>query len=237
MGSALAEERLRGEWNTAITQAITCDEPRRNIQWERSLDKLIESAFSESFPNCSIHRSKRKFQSIDICMVCDGQVTAAIECKGMVSNSHANDLLRNSLDVHGIQTKLHSDKRSSNSVEEDIRKLPGKLETLEAGPHFEIFVPIIYELYRRGGQAEWRTESKPWTTLPEYKNLRESLHGDLENWFHENYIGEFTLIHGAELIELREANRLWREQGYKHYPQFKLLEAYVSFFAFSRFVE
>ncbi len=154
---ALAEERLRGEWNRVITQAITCDEPGRNIQWERALDKLIASIFSESFPNCSIHRNKKQFARIDICAVCDEQVTVAIECKGMVSNSHSDDLLRDSLDVHGIRTKLYRDKRSLNSVEEDIGKLPRKVASLEAGPHFEIFVPVIYELYRQGGQNEWHT--------------------------------------------------------------------------------
>ena len=235
---ALAEEKLRSDdWNTAIAKTITDDAPGRNIQWERSADELIESAFIEFFPECSVYRNKQRFKQIDVCMICDGRVAVAIECKGMVSNSHTKDSFGDSLNVHGIWTKLHRDKRSSNSIEEDIEKLPAKLATLKAGPHFQIFVPIIYELYRKGGRNEWLRESKPYVTLPKYKRLRKTLERDLRNWFQANYPDEFTLFHGTRPIELRNAGQLWQEQGQTHYPAFKSLKAYVSFFAFGRFVE
>ena len=45
------------------------------------------------------------------------------------------------------------------------------------------------------------------------------------------------LIHATEPIELRDANKLWLEQSQWMYPKYKSLEAYVSFFAFGRFVK
>ena len=45
------------------------------------------------------------------------------------------------------------------------------------------------------------------------------------------------LIHATEPIVLRKANKMWLEQSQWKYPKYKSLEAYVSFFAFGRFVK
>ena len=59
---------------------------------------------------------------------------------------------------------------------------------------------------------------------------------DLREWFHRED-PNFTLIHAAESIELEGANELWRRQSRQRFPEFTSLEAYVSFYAFARFVD
>ena len=59
---------------------------------------------------------------------------------------------------------------------------------------------------------------------------------DLADWFDRKY-PEIRLLHAAESIELRGANEHWLEMSQDKYPEYKSLEAYVSFYAFARFVE
>lgn len=236
----LAKEKLRGdEWNRRITEEVANDSPNRNVRWERSLDNLFEEALSEQFSSCHVcpqwQRSNRRNSTrIDLCVVCDGQVTVAIECKGMVANSVAGESNRmTSLSVHGITNKL-------DDVEKDIRGIRRKLGRHWSKSHFEVFVPVIYELYRPGsGNEPAKRDVKPWITLPRYRDVRDNLSADLDGWFQKWSVRDtaFEIIHQTEPIELRDANQLWRERGYKHYPRFRSLEAYVSFFAFGRFVE
>ena len=180
---------------------------------------------------------RREYNRIDICALTDDGIVAAIETKGTVANSHAGDMNRISIDVHGVRTKLYPDARDQNSVQMDIAEITGKVPTGMDCPRFEIFIPVIYELYREGGsRADWFSERKPWVTLPGFKELRGSMKGDLTEWFRRED-SRFTLIHAAESIELQGANELWCRQSWRKFPQFTSLEAYVSFYAFSRFVE
>ena len=102
--------------------------------------------------------------------------------------------------------------------------------------HYEIFVPTISEFYRTGSKSEWTKNRKPWTTLPKYKSVRKELAKDFAQWFKEED-NSIELIHATEPIVLRKANKMWLEQSQWKYPKYKSLEAYVSFFAFGRFVK
>ena len=97
-------------------------------------------------------------------------------------------------------------------------------------------MPIVYERYRTGGENEWTKNSKPWTTPTEYKQLRTGLTKDMTRWF-EKHDKQFKQIHATEPIKLLDANQLWIKQSGWRYPKYKSLEAYVSFFAFGRFVD
>ena len=229
---ALTESRLTGDDNLRITKRITNEVSR--VQYEGSLNTILLSALSDTLPGCLV---RREYNKIDICAVTDDGIVATIETKGTVANSHAGDMNRISIDVHGVRTKLYPDARDENSVQTDIAKVAGKIPTGMECPRFEIFIPVIYELYREGGShVDWFSERKPWVTLPKFKKLRENMQEDLIEWFHRED-PRFTLIHAAESIELQNANELWRRQSQRRFPHFTSLEAYVSFYAFARFVE
>ena len=228
----LTEIRLAGDDNLAVTRKVT-NETRR-VQYEGSLNSILISALSDTLAGCSV---RSEYNKIDICALTDDGIVAAIETKGTVANSHAGDMNRVSIDVHGVRTKLYPDARDQNSVQTDIAEIASKIPTGMDCPRFEIFIPVIYELYREGGsRADWFSERKPWVTLPRFRELRGSMKGDLTEWFRRED-PRFTLIHAAESIELQGANELWRRQSRRRFPQFSSLEAYVSFYAFSRFVE
>ena len=229
---ALTERRLTGSDNRRVTEKIT-NEVRR-VQYEGSLNSILRSTLSDTLPRCSV---RREYNKIDICAVTDDGIVAAIETKGTVANSHAGDMNRISIDVHGVRTKLYPDARDQNSVQKDIADIASKIPVSMECPRFEIFIPVIYELYREGGsQAEWFSERKPWVTLHGFKKLRDNMKEDLREWFHRED-PSFTLIHAAESIELEGAYELWRRQSRRRFPQFTSLEAYVSFYAFARFVD
>ena len=59
---------------------------------------------------------------------------------------------------------------------------------------------------------------------------------DFAQWF-QREDPMIRLIHAAESVELRDANELWLQQSRRKFPKFTSLEAYVSFYAFARFVE
>ena len=226
---SLAEKNLRGNENRAISASITNED--FNVRYEDSVNGVFVSALSNIFTDC---RVDSELNNIDISIDQDGQLVAAIESKGMVSNAHSRDRLKDSLDVHGIRTKLNSDSRSKNSVENDIAEIQNKLPSASE-PHFEIFIPIIYELYRGSAEEEWTSERKPWTTLPSYKELSVTLKDDLTKWFQDISEHRFTLIHSTDPIELKDANELWMKQSQK-FTRFNSLEAFVSFFVFGRYV-
>ena len=229
---ALAERRLIEDENSRITRRITNEVKR--VQYEGSLNSILVSALSDTLPRCSV---RREYNKIDICAITDDGVVMTIETKGTVANSHAGDRNRISIDVHGVRTKLYPDTRDKNSVQKDIADISGKIPAGMECPRFEIFIPVIYELYREGGsQADWFSERKPWVTLSGFKKLRENMKDDLTEWFYRED-PRFTLIHAAESIELRRANELWRRQSRRRFPTFRSLEAYVSFYVFARFRE
>ena len=237
----LAERRLRGDENRTIATRIAAEATK--VSYEKSLDVVFESALAEIFPNCSVHRDRPAFNRIDICVVHNNSVVIAIESKGIVSNSHSGDGYRNSLDLRSIRTKLCPDARNldkktgkHNCLRTDIAEISGKIPAEMDGPRYEVFIPVVYELYRDGGwESDWLAEGKPWVTLPRFKELRENLKDDLSQWFHGED-PEISLMHAAQSIELRDANELWLQQSRHRFPQYTSLEAYVSFFAFSRFV-
>jgi len=227
---SIAESRLRGQDNRLISAVITRED--RPVDYERPINELFRSALSIVAPECQV--SREKFDRIDISIVQDGFVVGAIESKAMVANAHSRDGMRDSLDVHGIRTKLYRDKRADNSVEDDIANIKGKLP-VDTGAHWEIVVPIIYALYRGGAENEWTKEKKPWATPLEYKTLRHTLRDELIRWFQSKYPEQFSIIHATDPILFLGANELWLEQS-KKYPEYRSLDAYVSFFAFGRSV-
>ena len=233
----MADERLRGTANAEVMKAITNDV--RPAKYEGSLNRIIHSALSEMFEGCSVYSAgnPRELGKIDVCVVHDDGVVVAIESKGMVANSHRSDEHRMSIDLHGIRTKLYPDKRDQNSIQTDIAEISGKIPNSMKCPRFEVFVPIIYELYRKGGKySDWVRESKPWVTLPNFKDLKGRMRDDLSDWF-DRQDPQIGLLHATESIELREANEYWLRQSKAKYPEYESLEAYVSFYAFTRFVE
>ncbi|MXY43258.1 MAG: hypothetical protein F4Y50_04245 [Dehalococcoidia bacterium] len=233
----LAEERLRGDSNDEVMEAIAND--ARRASYEGSLNRIIHLALSEVFEDCYIYSAgqPRELHSIDICVVQNNDVVAAIESKGTVANSHNSDIHRSAIDLHGIRTKLWHDKRSQNSIQNDIKDISQKIPQSMSSPRFEVFVPIIYELYREGGNPSvWFSERKPWVTLPKFRDLRVRLKDDLEDWFYSQD-PQINLLHATEFVELRGANEYWSKTSKAKYPQFTSLKAYVSFYAFTRFVE
>ena len=197
---------------------------------EGLVNAVIARALYDVFSSLDV---KTEHKRIDIGLMNeDGEIVVAVEGKMMVSNSNSRKCaIKNSIDVQGIYVKLNSDK---NSVKKDINNIHKKIG--KSIDHYEIFVPIVYELYRTGGESEWTKHKKPWTTLPKFKCVREGLAKDFEQWFKEED-NSIELIHATEPIELRDANKLWLEQSQWMYPKYKSLEAYVSFFAFGRFVK
>ena len=229
---ALAEKRLEGPGNYNVTQRIT-DETKA-VRYEGSLNSILVSALSDALPECSV---MREYNRIDICAIHGDGVVVALESKGMVANSHSRDRNRISLDLQGIRTKLYPDARARNSVQADIADVSEKIPLGMDCSRFELFVPVIYELYREGGdRSDWFAERKPWVTLQKFRELRKTMKGDFIEWFRRED-ARLKLIHAAESIELRNADRLWKTQAQSRFPKFKSLEAYVSFYVFARFIE
>ena len=227
-----AEQQLRGSQNHTLTRKITNEVGR--VYYEHSMDAIFASTLRQTFPLCSV---RREFNGLDICVIHGDAIVTAMESKGMVANSHSSDEHRNSLDLHGIRTKLCPDKRTENSVRTDIGGISGKIPFGMVCPRFELFVPVVYELYRSGGsRSDWYSEGKPRVTLPKFKELREIMKDDFAQWF-QREDPMIRLIHAAESVELRDANELWLQQSRRKFPKFTSLEAYVSFYAFARFVE
>ena len=237
----LAEQRLRGAENRTIAKRIAAEATK--VSYEKSLDVIFASALADILPNCSVHCDRPAFNRLDICVVYNNFVVIAVESKGIVSNSHSGDGYSNSLDLKSIRTKLCPDARNLNKktgkhncLRTDIAEISGKIPAEMNGPRYEVFIPVVYELYRDGGrESDWLAESKPWVTLPKFKKLRENLKDDLSQWFHGED-PEIRLMYAAQSIELRDANELWLQQSKWKFPQYTSLEAYVSFFSFSRFV-
>ncbi len=233
----LVEERLRGDSNDEVMRAVSND--TRRADYEGSLNRIIHSALSDEFGDFSVYSAgqPRELYGIDICVVQNNDVVAAIESKGTVANSHKSDSHGSAIDLHGIRTKLWQDKRSQNSIQNDIKDLSKKLPKSMNCPRFEVFLPVIYELYREGGNPSvWYSERKPWVTLPKFRDLRARLKDDLESWFYSQD-PQIKLLHSTEFVELRGTNEYWRKTSKSKYPQIKSLKAYVSFYAFTRFVE
>lgn len=226
---SLAEKRLSGEKNRSITEVITNEVGK--VPGEKIVNDVIAGALCDVFPRS--FAVKREHKRIDIGLMNeDGEIVVAIEGKMMVSNSTSrNPTIKDSIDVDGIKEKLNGDK---NSVKKDINNIHKKIGKLVV--RYEIFVPIVYELYRTGGESEWTKHKKPWTTLPKYKSVRKGLVQDFNQWF-KGEDNSIELIRATEPIELRDANKLWLEQSQWMYPNYKSLEAYVSFFAFGRLVK
>ena len=228
----VAEEQLRGNQNYTLTKKITNEVGR--VYYEHSMDAIFVSTLRKTFPMCSV---RREFNGIDIGVIHEDSIVTAIETKAMVANSHASDMNRISIDLHGIRTKLYPDKRASNSIQTDIAGISSKIPLGMDCPRFELFIPVVYELYRGGGsESDWFAERKPWVTLPRFKALRENMNDDLAQWF-QREDPMIRLIHSAEAVELRGTNELWLQQSRRKFPKFTSLEAYVSFYAFARFVE
>ncbi len=235
----LAEERLRGQSNYEITKNITNEVGP--VKYEGSLNSIICSSLSDTLKGCSV---LQEYELIDICVIHDNAVVAAIESKGMVANSFRKDKNRVSIDLHGIRTKLYPDRRNLNKttgihncVQTDISNISEKIPNDMKSPRFEIFVPVIYELYRRGGtEADLFSANKPWITLQGFRELRKEMRRDFIEWFRRED-SQIRLIHAGEAIELRGANELWIQQSQAKYPRFISLEAYLNFYAFGRFVE
>ena len=224
---SLAEELLRcKDKNRYITAKITNEVGK--VPGEKLVNDVIAGALRDVFPSLDV---KMEHKRIDIGLMNeDGEIVVAVEGKMMVSNSR-KCAIKNSIDVQGIDVKLNGDK---NSVKKDITNIHNKIG--KSVDHYEIFVPIVYEMYRTGGESEWIGRRKPWTTLPKFKCVREGLAKDFEQWFKKRD-NSIELIRATEPIELRDANKMWLEQSQSMYPNYKSLEAYVSFFAFGRFVK
>ena len=239
MAFSEAEARIRGSANHELTKKVTNEVGR--VQYEGSLNAIIHSVLSDVVSDCT---ARLEFEKIDISVIHENSIVVAIESKGMVANSHSSDENRISIDLHGIRTKLYPDRRNlnrrtgkHNCVQADIVEISEKVPPAMQSPHFEVFVPVVYELYRNGGSpADIYAERKPWVTLPGFKKLREGMSNDFAEWFHRED-PRIGLMHSAEGIELRYANELWIEQSQHKYPAFTSLEAYVNFYAFARFVE
>ncbi len=234
---ALVAQRLRGDSNVEVMRAVADDTRRAN--YEGSVNRIIHSVLSDVFEDCHVYSAGKpsELHGIDICVVQNNDVIAAIESKGTVANSHSSDNHTSAIDLHGIRTKLWQDKRSPNSIQNDIKEISQKIPKSMGCPRFEVFVPVIYELYREGGNpSDWFSERKPWVTLPKFRNLRMSLKDDLESWFYSQD-PQFTLLGATEFVELAGANEYWLRTSKTRYPQFTSLKAYVSFYAFTRFVE
>lgn len=221
---SLAEKRLIDKKNRFITEVIT-NEVSSIGGHEGLVNAVIARALYDMFRRRLIVKTEHKRIDIGL-MNEDGEIVAAVEGKMMVSNSR-KCAIKNSIDVQGIDVKL-------NSVKKDITNIHNKIG--KSVDHYEIFVTIVYELYRTGGESEWIEHRKPWTTLPKFKCVRKELAKDFEQWFKERD-NSIELIHATEPIELRNANKMWLEQSQWMYPKYKSLEAYVSFFAFGRYVK
>lgn len=227
---ALAEDRIRGEDNSSLTQVITNE--AKNVRYESSLNGILRSALSDTFPGYSV---LTEYSNVDICVMQSASPIVAIESKGMVANSLSREDAGNPLDLHGINTKLNRDARDENSVQKDIDEIGRKLPNQMDRPLFELFVPIIYEFYRSGAVSDRDIYSgrKPWVTPWEFKRLRLDLKNNLTSWFHKED-PQIGLIHAAEFVELRDANDLWRKQVGQKFPGLSISQAYVSFYAFGR---
>ena len=228
----LAENRLMGEDNLTITKGITNEVS--NVSYEKTLNDILRTALSAIFPSYSVCR---EYNRVDICIISENSIITAIESKGMVANSFRNDKNESALDLHGIRDKLQPSTLAKNSVRKDISRISAKIPSNKEGQRFEIFIPIVYELYREGAtEAELFSNSKPWTTHSSYKQRRKTLKSDMTIWFQSNYPGQFSLVHSVESIELPDVNQIWTDQQMGNCPWAPISEAYLSFFAFARFV-
>lgn len=228
---SLAEESLSGKKNRFITEVITNEVSI--VAQEGLVNAIIARALHDEFPSLDVkieYSGNKGKKRIDIGLIDkEKKLVIAVEGKMMVSNS-TKCAIKNSIDVYGIKDKL-------KGVKKDIADIGEKIRQGKVAPHcYEIFVPIVSEFYRTGSQSEWTQNRKPWATLPKFKCVREGLAKDFEQWFKEED-NSIELIHATEPIELRDANKMWLEQSQWMYPKYKSLEAYVSFFAFGRFVK
>ena len=233
---SLAEKLLRCEdKNRYITAKMTNEVGK--VPGEKIVNDVIAGALRDVFPSLDVkmeYSGNKGKKRIDIgIMNKEKKLVVAVEGKMMISNTTKDDI-ENSIDVQGIEVKL-------KGVKKDIADIAEKIRQGKVAPHcYEIFVPIVYELYRTGGASEWTKHKKPWTTLPKFKCVRKGLAKDFDQWF-KGEDKSIELIHATEPIELRDANKMWLEQSKrmdpKLYKNYKSLEAYVSFFAFGRLVK
>lgn len=226
---ALATRSLQEEKNLPITQVIT-NEVAPGVQ-EGVIRAVIARALHDVFhPQGFV--IKVEYHRIDICVVDGrGRVAVAIECKMMMANSIEKIRSTNPLDVSGIESKM-------DRLEGDISGIQQKLEKGQyISPHYEIFIPIVYELYRTGGKRHWMENRKPWTTLKEFKKIRSHIKREFKDWFRSKYSDQFKLLHSTNSIQFLGANELWQEQSGWYFPEYRSLEAYVSFLAFGRCVD
>ena len=224
-----AEQLLGSTENRPLARKITNEVGK--VSYENNLNDLFLVGLQQTFPECSVLKEHKR---IDLCVIDRGGIVAAIETKGMVSNSHKGDRIRLSTDVFGINVKLN---RKTSSVKADMAGISDKLPVEMVIPRFELFVPVIYELYREGGtEQDWYAERKPWVTLPRFRQIRKNMKDDLIEWFNCEDPA-FRLVHAAESVELRGANELWKRQSQRKYRDYRSLEAYVSFYTFARYVE
>ena len=228
---ASAEKMIAGDRNRFITKVVTNEVSSLGV-YEPLINAVIARALYDELSSRFVVETE--VNRIDACALDNsGSIVLAIESKGMVSNStNGRGCPANSLDVHGIKT------RKLGEVEKDINGLENKVsKNCPVVSHHEIIVPIVYELYRSGGEDRRAGDTKPWTTPPAFRNLSKDLRRDFRDWFDDNYPGEFKLIHATKAIPLIGANELWQEQSAWHYPKYRSLETYVNFFAFGRYVE
>ena len=228
---SLAEKRLNDKKNRFITEVITNEVSI--VAQEGLVNAVIARALHDEFPCLDVkieYSGNKGKKRIDIgLMNKEKKLVVAVEGKMMVSNSRKY-AIKNSIDVYGIKDKL-------KGVKNDISDIGEKIQQGKVAPHcYEIFVPIVSEFYRTGGESEWTQNRKPWTTLSKFKCVRKELAKDFAQWFQEED-NSIKLIHATEPIELRDANKMWLKQSKWMYPKYKSLEAYVSFFAFGRLVK
>ena len=216
-----AEQSIRKNHNDAIAKTVA--DEAGNVSYEGILDRVIAEALRKVLVG---HTVRRQLKRIDVTATKNGVVTVAVECKGMVSNSHKEHAER-ATDIFGINAKLKAVRKDMTHAP---RKIPGDMH----GPRWEVFIPVIYELYRSGGNiADWTKERKPWTTLPSFKKLRDNLTSDLAEWFGKQD-SSVVLLHATRPIKLRRANELWLKIAQRPYPGYQSLDAYMSFHAFGR---
>lgn len=222
-----AEAYLRDAGNDVVAETIA------NEVGVIRYESILDSVLAESLRGQNLD-TRQSYSRIDLAVIDGSMVAVAIECKGMIANSHSRNGDAVPLDVHGILTKLEPSKRSTNCVKTDMDRLTDKIPRGQRCSHLQVFVPVIYELYRTGGEEEWHRERKPWTSHSSFRDLRTSLKQDLIGWFHRQDDSCELLYATTEPIFLKRANEFWLRYSKAEYPKYHSLEAYVQFFAFFR---